>query len=174
MLLDMLSLPYEDQARICAAFFRRPSHYFEGLRAAGKALKKLGPRTVQQCLAEDGIRIIASQEESRIGTVVTRARLDGLRKRLVIYERALLDLRGAAMHFGLPMQCDVRDIVIAHEGFHHLQPKITGVVAEAGAHIFASIHLGLAFYSEVLDVAELMYRKALQVTSLEYGTLSSW
>ena len=122
-----------------------------GLEAA-KARAQLGERTCLEMLLEERFQLEFSREESTIGPLRLRARLNLKQRHLLVYEQGLADVGVALVRLGHP-DVSPRDLVLAHETFHVLRPRCSQLYGELAAHRFAGEVLGLPFFAGLVDCA---------------------
>jgi hypothetical protein len=155
-------LPLEEQAVRCLSFLgKKPpgSHYERCIDKAQEGLQRIGSMSFGEYLERAGSSIIESEEETDFGGALVRARLEMGRKEILLYVRPLEEMEEALSFFGVPLPRPAREICISHEAFHFLVPDCPEELAEVSAHLFCTLSLSLPFYSGLLDVIHLLYRR---------------
>jgi len=149
----------------------------EGRRAAGDMRINRPERSLDAILTELGVKVIESDEDPKIAWRYRRSEYLGQPPRIVVYRQALLNLGALADEAGLAAAfpaADMRELVLAHELYHHIAFTTLGQVSErcrlpwirlgpltlrrrvpaldeVAAHVFAQTLLDLPISPAILD-----------------------
>ena len=115
----------------------------EAVRQAQDAHRQLNQRTLFQAVADSGVQLIFTHEPHQMGPLRWRALLDRNARTLKVYERAVQELQTE----------HARELILAHEVFHLLQPACPESVAELAAHLFASEHVKSKIFAPLIGIS---------------------
>jgi len=117
-------------------------------RAAGAAMAGRWQRRepAEQTLSELGVEIVEDEGEARWGPLVHHARYTAPPARVTLYRRPLATLERVLVHL------DVREVILAHELFHHLV-QVGGAPAAVRPRV-TTLRLGRWHRETVVRAAE--------------------
>lgn len=121
----------------------RDELWAEAVRRAQQARRTLGERSLLGVIREAGVQLVFTHEPHTMGTLRWRAVLDMETRLLKVYERAVEELQTE----------NARELILAHEVFHLLDPACPHKIAELAAHLFATDHVGSKIFAPLIGIS---------------------
>lgn len=153
-MLELLALPWEEQARHCGLGRRRwkDGYWARSGQHSLAARRLLGDSQCTDYLCREGFSLHFSSRHHRMGPVRFRACLSLSDRSLLVYESAITEVARALERLNASGGL-ARELILAHETFHVLCPRCPSALAELSAHRFASELLPLPFFAGLVDLA---------------------
>ncbi|MEW6278737.1 MAG: hypothetical protein AB1758_08960 [Candidatus Eremiobacterota bacterium] len=130
-------MPEREQAERWLGRPISPENWARASLAADRVLLRAGARRPSEVAWDEGLQIVVSCSDHRVGPLRFRARLEG--RRITVYRSGLEEL--AVSH---PL-----DLALAHELFHWFEPAFPQ--PELGAHLLATRWLRLPRFAGLLE-----------------------
>ncbi|MDQ7826568.1 MAG: hypothetical protein RDV48_27445 [Candidatus Eremiobacteraeota bacterium] len=156
---ELLALSPDEQVSRCRSFFHKKTPRALISRCNARVDKVIGITPWSPHLSSSsGFTVVESDEDPWYGSALVRGTVDVKKKSLTIYKKALEELGSACQAAGLTMPCPLKDIMLAHEAFHILDPRCPSDLAETSAHLYATRIHSLSFYAGILDILQVSHR----------------